>query len=192
MYQPYVRVSSGNVQTTLDSTERNPVGCLYSPPANMGSPLSTVGLGAQPVYKYVYYNSTTNPNPVAAPAPVYYTDESFSTVSGNAAEAFYTTSGACIAGYLMPNSTAVSGLTNTELNQSYCFIQVAGLLAGAYAPTTQTAAAQGNYIYGATTGNFASIVNSSIVGRVLGVQWTAIAASKCDVLVGGYQSFWGS
>lgn len=193
MYQPYVRISNGdNVLTTLDAAARNPVGCIYSPPAGMGLPLSTVGLGAQPVYKYVYYNSTTNPAPVAAPAPVYYTDESFTTVSGNAAEAFFTTSGACIAGYLMPNTTAISGLTAAQLNQSYCFIQVGGLLAGAYAPTTTTAAGQGNYIYGATTGNFTSIVNSSIVGRVLGVQWTAIASGKCDVLVGGYQSFWGS
>jgi len=193
MYQQYIRITSGNVQTTLDSVAKNPVGSIYSPPANLGAPLSTKGLGAQPVYKYVYYNSTSNPAPVAAPAPVYYTDESFTTISGNAAEAFYTTNGACIAGYLMPNTTALSTLTAAQLNQSYCFIQIGGLLVGAYAPTTVTAGAAGNVIAGLATGNWASVVNTTSAGyRALGVQWTAIASSACDVLVGGHTTFWGS
>jgi len=200
MYTPYIRISSGNnPYTTLDpgtASPRNTVGAIYSgPPAATSvatGASATKGYSAQPVLKYVLYLSTTNPTPSAYPAPVYYTDESFSTVSGNAAEAFYTTSGACVAGYLLPNSTAIASLTATQLNNSYCFIQVGGLLVGAAAPTTLTAAGVGNYIYGATTGNFTSIVNSSVVGRLLGVQWTAIASSACDVLVGGYTSFWGS
>lgn len=193
MYTPYVRISTGNPYTVLDSTARNPVGCIYSAPVNENLPLSTKGLGAQPVMKYLYYNSTSNPAPVAAPAPVYYTDESFTTVSGDAAEAFYTTNGACIAGYLLPNTTAISGLTNTQLNQSYVWVQIGGLLVGAYAPTTTTAAAPGNVIAGLAVGNWASVVNSSNTGqRGLGIQWTAIASSACDVLVAGAQTFWGS
>jgi len=193
MYQPYVRITSGNVQTTLDSVAKNPVGSIYSPPANLGAPLSTKGLGAQPVYKYVYYNSTANPAPVAAPAPVYYTDESFTTVSGNAAEAYFTTLGACIAGYIMPNTTALSTLTAAQLNQSYLFMQIGGLLVGAYAPTTTTAAAPGNAIVGSTTGNWASTVLTvaAVAGRSAGWQWTAIASSTCDVLLGA-DAFWGS
>jgi hypothetical protein len=194
MYTPYVRISSGNVKTTLDATAKNVVGSIYSPPANLNLPLSTVGLGAQPVYKYVYYNSTTNPTPVAASAPVYYTDESFTTVSGNAAEAFFTTDGACIAGYLQPNTTSLSTFTAAQLNQSYCFIQIGGLATGVYAPTTTTSAGVPNPIGGLTTGNWTSVVNTTLAAgsRLLGIQWTAIASSACDVLMGGIGMFWGS
>lgn len=193
MYTPYPRVTTGNVQTVLDAVAKNAIGSIWSPPANLGAPLSTKGLGAQPVYKYVYYNSTTNPTPVAAPAPVYYTDETFTTVTGNAAEAFITTGGASIAGYLMPNSTAISGLTAAQLNQSYVFIQIGGLLVGAYAPTVTTTPAAGNVIVGAATGNWASTVVavSAAASRQLGFQWTAIASAACDVLVDG-DCFWGS
>lgn len=191
--QPYVRVTTGNFQTTLDPAARNPLGCIYVPPVSATLVTTSKGYGAQAVVKYVYYNSTTNPAPVAAPAPVYYTDESFTTVSGNAAEALFTTNGACLAGYLLPNSTAVSGLTAAQLNQSYCFIQVGGLLVGAYAPTTVTAGAAGNIIAGLATGNWASIVNVTNAGnRELGIQWTAIASSACDVLVSGFGPYWGS
>jgi hypothetical protein len=201
MYTPYIRVSSGSFLTTLDpgtANPRNTVGCLYSPPpistAIATGTSATKGYSAQPVYKYVLYLSTTNPAPVAAPAPVYYTDESFSTVSGNAAEAFFTTAGACIAGYLGPNTTSISGLTAAQLNNSFAFIQVAGLLVGAYAPTTTTAAGVPNPIGGLTTGNWTSVVNTTLAAgsRLLGLQWTAIASSACDVLVSGYQAFWGS
>lgn len=204
MYTPYVRISSGNVQTTLDTSARNTLGAIYSPPPSSTAVFSTTatsstaGYAAQPVFKYVYYNSTTNPAPVAAPAPVYYTDESFTQVSGNAAEAYFTTVGACVAGYLMPNTTAYSGLTATILNQSYCWIQIGGLLQGAYGTFASGTPGQGNVIYGATTGNWAQIVNNAStasaanVSRVLAVQWTAVANSLCDVLVNGDSTFWGS
>lgn len=200
-YLPYARVSSGNVQTTLDSSAKNTLGGLYAVPApfpttavfSTTSGSSTSGYGAPPIFKYVYYNSTTNPTPVAAPAPVYYTDESFTTVSGNAAEAYFTTQGACVAGYLMPNTTAYSGLTSTILNQSYCWIQVAGFLSGAYNPTTSTNPGQGSLITGLTTGNWASqVINTATALKVLALQWTAIANSVCDVVVNGDTTFWGS
>jgi len=200
-YNSYPRVSSGSFFTTLDpgtANPRNTVGSIWSPPpaptsiATGTSP--TKGYSAQPVVKYVLYLSTTNPAPVAAPAPVYYTDESFSTVSGNAAEAFFTTAGACIAGYLMPNTTSISGLTAAQLNNSFCFIQIGGLLVGAYAPTTTTSAGVPNPIAGLTTGNWTSVVNTTLAAgsTLLGRQWTAIASSACDVMVGPNATFWGS
>lgn len=199
MYTPYPRVTTGNVQTTLDSSPKNTLGCVWSPPPSANQVFSTTagsstpGFGAQPVFKYVYYNSTTNPTPVAAPAPVYYTDESFTQVSGNAAEAYFTTMGACVAGYLMPNTTAISGLTAAQLNQSYCWIQVAGFLAGAYAPTTSTNPGQGSSILGLTTGNWASqVINTATAQKVLALQWTAIANNACDILIAGDTTFWGS
>ncbi len=201
MYMPYARFN--NPSTQIDASAKNPLGAIYCPawgntPAGaVFSPTegsSTAGYGAPGVFKYVYYNSTSNPAPVAAPAPVYYTDESFTQISGNAAEAYFTTGGACVAGYLMPNTTAYSGLTAADLNQSYVWIQVAGFLSGAYAPTTLTGAGQGSVIYGSAAGNFASTVNTTLAAsaRTLGIQWTAVASGVCDVLVGGAQVFWGS
>ena len=202
MYTPYIRITTGNVQTVLDNVAKNPVGCIYSPPAPQGAPLSTKGLGAQPVYKYVYYNSTSNPAPVAAPAPVYYTDETFTTVTGNAAEAYSAgvgIVGTAIAGYWMPNTTAIPTLSNVtsastqQVNQSYGFIQIAGLLSGAWAPTTATGPGIGSFITGSVAGVWASTVNNTIIaGRQLGIQFNAIAGGVCDVLVAGYQTFWGS
>lgn len=206
MYLPYARVSSGNVQTTLDSVARNTVGAIYSPPPPSTSLFSTTagsstpGYGAQPVYKYVYFYDAAalTGTMQAAPAPVYYIDESFTTVTGNAADAYFTTGGACIAGYLMPNTTALgSSLTGAQwylqLSQSYCFMQIGGFLKGALAPTTLTNAGQGNFIVGAATGSWTSIVinNAGANQRQLGVQWTAIAGGVCDVLVQG-DMFWGS
>lgn len=194
MYTPYVRITTGNIFTQLDSAAKNPLGCIYSPPASQAGPTTAKGYGAQPVLKYVYYNSTTNPAPVAAPAPVYYTDESFTTVSGNAAEAFVTTGGLYIAGYWLPNTTSIASLannttgTNTQVNQSYGWIQIGGLLVGAWGPTASGAV--GAAITGLTTGNWAS-TGAANAQRQLGYQLTAVASSVCDVLVSG-DVFWGS
>jgi hypothetical protein len=99
----------------------------------------------------------------------------------------------------MPNATALgTNMTGAQwygqLSQSYCWIQVAGFLSGALAPTTQTAAGIGNAIAGLTTGSWASVVATTVPasGRLLGVQMSSISNSACDVLVGGATTFWGS
>jgi hypothetical protein len=197
LYGAYQRITTGNVQTTVDSSTlplngppRQPLGTIYSPPISVA--LATPhGAGAPPVYKYVQYQSTANPAVVAAPAPVYYTDETFTIVSGVFSESL-TASAASVAGYLMPNSTALSTLTAATLNGNWVWIQIAGFLAGAYAPTS--GGAVGSTIQG-LTGNWTSIAvgaGTAPVNRVLGIQLTAIASSACDVLVSGYQTFWGS
>ena len=203
---PYPRISSGNIQTTLDSTARNTPGSIFTNPPSASSLFSTTagsstpGYGAQGVFKYVYFYDAAalTGSMQAAPAPVYYIDESFTTVTGNAADAYFTTGGACIAGYLMPNTTAL-GTSYTaaqwylQLSQSYCFIQIGGFLKGALAPSTTTNAAPGALITGINTGSWTSqTTNPATPYRVLGVQWTAIANSVCDVLVGGQSTFWGS
>lgn len=194
MYTPYVRISNGNnPYTTLDATARNPLGSIYAAPVNEGLAVTTKGYGAQPVIKYVYYNSTTNPTPVAFPAPVYWTDESFTTVSGNAAEAFTTTGLVAVAGYLLPNTASISGLTAAQLNQSYCFIQIGGLLVGGYAPGST---AIGDTIIGIASGNFVAArlgAGTAATSRPFGTALTAIASGVADILLGGsYSTFWGS
>lgn len=198
MYTPYVRFS--NFFTQLDSTAKNTLGAIYSPPAN---PTGVVGAGygAQPVYKYVFYNSTINPAPEIAPAPVYWADETFTVVTGQATEAYVpagaavSPNGASIAGYLGPNTVGFAGLTAATLNQSYCWIQVGGFLGGAFEPTTQTSTTFANPIYGLGSGAWTSGVNTSVPNNVrpIGSIWSIPANGVVDVLVAGNSSvFWGS
>lgn len=198
MYLPYARYANNGFLTQLDSTAKNTLGQIYSPPAN---PTGVVGpgYGAQPVYKYVYYNSTLNPNPVSAPAPVYWVDETFTVVTGAAEEAYApvaaSANGASAAGYLGVNTTSYSGLTNSILNQSYLWIQVGGWLGGAFEPSTQTNVTFANPIYGLGSGNFTSAINTTMANssRAFGVLWSEISGGVCDVLVGGFPGvFWGS
>jgi hypothetical protein len=209
MYTPYARFAYP--QTQLDPSAKNTPGSVYSPPPGTYTSYtsgptfsttagnSTPGFGAPGVFKYVYFydaNALTG-TMQAAPAPVYWIDESYTTVTGNAANAWVTTGGAMVAGYLMPNTTAL-GSSNTgaqwylQLSQSYCWIQIGGLLPSAYGPTT--GGAVGDYIIGLTTGSWASsgVTTISASSRVLGYQLTAVASSLCDVLVGGLTTFWGS
>jgi hypothetical protein len=198
MYTPYVRYSG--FLTQLDSTAKNNLGALYSPPPIAGVTVGAAGAGygAQPVYKYVYYNSAINPAPVVAPAPVYWLDETFTSVTGAAEEAYApitSANGAAAAGYLGPNTVGYSGLTAALLNQSYCWIQVGGFLGGAFEPSTVTSSTFANPIYGLGSGNWTSAVNTTMANssRAFGVIWSAIAGGVCDVLVGGFPGiFWGS
>ena len=213
-YLPYARVTTGNPQTTLDATAKNPVGSLWAPPTpyNNGTfsttvSTSTAGLGAPPVFKYVYFYDASALTGTAqvGPAPVYWIDESFTTVTAVPADAYsFATAGVSVAGYWMPNTTAL-GTSNTaaqwylQFVQAYGWIQIGGFLPGAQAPTTTTNAAIGADITG--LGNSATAWGSTTANptapyRVLGVQWSAItgagSTAACDVLVGGMNSFWGS
>jgi hypothetical protein len=207
MYGPYPRFA--NPLTQLDAAAKNPLGFVYSPPwgsypnsavfsTTAGN--STKGYGAPPVFKYVYFYDSAALTGTAqvAPAPVYWIDESFTTVTPNAADAFFTTAGAMIAGYWMPNTTAL-GTSQTaaqwylQFVQSYGWIQIGGFLPGALGPSAGTAGV-GNYIYGAATGSWASTGGTTVAAnsRIAGMQLTAVASTVCDVLVNGLGTFWGS
>ena len=191
----YARFS--NFQTQLDNSATNELGGIWAPPANATGVVGA-GYGASPIYKYVYYNSTLNPAPVSAPAPVYWADETFTVVTGAAEEAYAPIApaeGAAAAGYLGLNTTSYSGLTNTILNQSYCWIQIGGFLGGAFEPSTQTSTQFGNPIYGLGSGNWTSAVNTTVANssRALGAIWSSPSNGVCDVLVGGFPGvYWGS
>lgn len=190
MYSNYVRVTTGALNTVLDVNPANAVGTLYSPPINQAGVTTAAGYAAQPVVKYLQYKSTSLPTPVAGAAPVYYTDASFTTVSGNAAEGFVTAGGLFVAGYLLVNTTSVSTLTAAILQLSYVWVQVGGYLPNAWAPTTTPGV--GNVITGLATGNWASAgLAAATPLRTIGYQLTAAASSLCTVLVEG-SSFWGS
>lgn len=140
--------------------------------------------GAPAIYVLVKYSSTAQPAPVAGPAPVYWTDNTFTTVSGVESEGVAGL--ASTAGYLMPNTTDYSGLTAAMLQGATVLIQVAGYLKGAYGPTSGggvgnlIAPTAGNWV---TTGVAVSGTTGGISGRAFGNQLTAIASGLCDVLV---------
>lgn len=188
MYTPYVRITSGNVYTVLDSVAKNPLGTVYSPPVVQSLPTTTNGIAAPPVYKYVQYNSTSNPAVVANPAPVFYTDQTFTTVTGVQSEGLGLN---FIAGYLLPNSTAISGFTAALLNTSYVWIQIGGFLAGAIVPGST---AVGDAIFGAagnwTAGRIAA--NSAITNKIYGFATSAVSGGLSNLQLGPVGCFWGS
>jgi len=168
----YAVVNSGNIYTNIDSyiasassTQQviqqnqppypngayNQLGIAYLAPPNPAVLSTTKGQGAPVVVRYVRYNSTANPAVVAGPAPVYWTDETFTTVSGVFTEGIPNSTGSSnmLAGFLAPNTTSYSGLTNTILNGNYVFIVVAGFVSQAWL----TAGAVGGTVYG-TAGNW--------------------------------------
>lgn len=166
----------------------NPPGTLWTAPAPSQSSTvlaSSAGYGSFTTYKYVRYNSTANPAMVAGPAPVYYTDETFTVVSGVFTEGMVSSTGSAnsIAGFLLPNTGSVagvglgSGVSATLLNGNFVWIAVAGFVPKCYL----AAGAQSNSIMGAA-GNFTVAVTTG-VNRPCGVIWGAVSSSIGDVLV---------
>lgn len=139
--------------------------------------------GCPAIYMLVQYASTAKPAPVAGPAPVYWTDNTFTTVTGVFTEALLAANG--VAGYLMPNTTDITGLTAAMLQGAQVLIQVGGYLKAAWGPTAGTPGA-GNAITG-STGNFTSTATAAgtapVNGVLLGIQMTAIGSGLCDILV---------
>jgi hypothetical protein len=145
--------------------------------------------GSPAIYQLVKYLSTSalttaNLTTAGAPAPVYWTDNTFTTVTAISTEAFATAPLAFPAGYLMLNTVSLPTLTAAMVLGAQLLIQVAGYLKGAYAPTAGTNGI-GSWIEGAagtflTTGIAAG---SSPTYQPFGRQLTAIASGLCDVLV---------
>lgn len=198
----YPVISTGNLYTAIDTYQPSasstqqviqqtyppyPNGAYNLPGQAYLAPVSTFGLlgqkgqGAPLVVRYVRYNSTANPALVAAPAPVYWTDETMTTVSGAGSEAAFGI--ASLAGWLLPNTTSVSGLTAAGLNGNWCFIAVSGFIPGAISITS---AAAGGVLIGNTGANFTpatiapgTAITTPSFARVL----TAVSGGLSDILV---------
>jgi hypothetical protein len=145
--------------------------------------------GFPPIVKYVRYNSTANPAIGAAPAVVYYTDETGTNVSGVSTEANGGVAAGSInmaAGVLLYN-TATSGLTGaasaTALNGNYCWIQVGGL-----SPAVKTVTGLVGSTLIAAAGNFTvanQAAGTNAYPYFLGTQMSVFnaTASTADILV---------
>ncbi len=193
---PLIQIDSGKVQTQVWNQSLSQIqvysaigeiqipGQRYATLAP-GSVTAANPFGAPAILMLVNYLSTGNPAPAAAPAPVYWTDNTYSTVTGVESESLLGLNG--IAGYLQPNTTAMPSLTATTLNgtatkPSQVFIQVAGLCINAVSPAAIVA---GDWIIGAA-GNFTPgrVAQGTAPGyRTFGFAATAVVAGLCNIML---------
>lgn len=146
------------------------------------------GQGAPVILRYVRYNSTANPNIGAAPGPVYWTDETFTTVSGVSTESVGGVN--MVAGCLLINTTNYPGsLTGaqlaTALNGNMCWIVVGGFVSGVTSPASVVA---GDTLIGAAT-NFtlARIAQgTALTNTQFARAMSAVASNVADMLIGGF------
>ena len=122
-------------------------------PSASGS-LNSNGWGAPLIVRYVRYNSTTNAAWLAYPAPVYWTDETYTTVTGTLSEALGANLNA-LAGWALVNTTAYPGSKTgaqlaTLVNGNFIFIATKGFVPAA---AVVALTAVGDAIIGAA-GNF--------------------------------------
>jgi hypothetical protein len=190
VFTGYSRISTGgNPFTTVDTRDTtkpnngalNGLGDLYFIPPNSALPPGNGG-GAGLLIKYCRYNSTANPAVVGGPAPVYYTDQTFQTVSGVSTEGFAGINS--VAGLLLPNSVSISGLTATLLNGNFVWVAVNGWVPGAIAPASTVA---GDAII-AAAGNFTPArvaANTAPTNKLIGWATSAVAAGLCNILLAG-------
>ncbi len=171
-----------------------PPGSVYFIPAaaqNTNTLISTAGVGSGLWVKLVLYKSTSNPAVKTGPAPVYYTDATFTTVSGTFAEGVQASKSISAAGWLLPNAGTVAGIgagstafTATILNNggngSWVYIGLAGFIPSCYlaaGAASNRVYASGDFVTtgvaidGATTysdfyfiGNVMQTVSSNIAG----------------------------
>jgi len=183
-------ITTGNVRTTIDPYTgssfaaypepfgaKNPLGSAYYD--NQGSTTNPYGTGTK--YRYVRYNSTSNPalTSVTGPFVVYWTDATFTTVTPVSSEALTATVN-LPAGLAMPNLTSLPSLTAAQLNGNYIWIAVGGYVPGAY--FANYAAAIGTGFIGTAT-NFTPAVVSAVTQRVIGFTTTAAATNLANVFL---------
>jgi hypothetical protein len=191
----YIASPSSTQQTIASQAQPFPngaynlLGQAYLAPVIPGLLSGVNGQGAPLVMRYVRYNSTANPNCLAAPAVVYWTDETFTTVSGVFSEGNPAATGNLnsLAGVLLVNTTAYPGsLTGaqlaTALNGNYVWIATSGFVKGVAVPA---ATAIGDALVG-VSGNFLAARIASGTAptskRILQAL-TAVAATVADCLV---------
>jgi hypothetical protein len=178
----------GNVYGVVDTVALNPVGSLWMIPAASvqgGLTLPTThGYGSFLTVKYLQYKSTANPAMVTGPAPVYYTDETFSTVTGRYSEGNPASTGevCSVAGWLLPNTGTVTGIglgtgvSAALLNGNYVFVAVEGFVPSAYILDNTNLNAAGQGIMGEAASDFGATLVTT-VNRVIGYTWSAPSGS---------------
>jgi hypothetical protein len=157
----------------------------------LGGITATNPSGSPAVYILCQYLSTSattlaNWTTAGAPAPVYWTDQTYTTVSGVKTEGWTASSSNFndLAGYWMPNTVSLPNATLAQLLGGWGLVQVMGPIFGAYGPTLGTAGV-GNPITGGA-GVFQStgvVAATGTAYATFGLQVTAISSGLCNVFV---------
>jgi hypothetical protein len=191
----------------------NPPGSLWfmQAPAQAGTALgivsgaaSSAGYGSGLWVKYVLYRSTGNPAMVTGPAPVYWADESFTTVTGKYTEGLPTASNSVsAAGWLLPNTGTVAGvglgttlmsatilnngghLSSTYVGGSWVFIGIQGWIPSCYL----AAGSIGQRVYASgdfsTTGVASDGASTYSDFNLMGTIVSTVSSNIADVLAYG-------
>ena len=190
----YPMIDTGNPFTVIDTYNaaqynngaRCPLGTTVTIPLPQAALASAAGRGAYLTCKYVRYNSTANPTAVTGPAPVFFTDETLTTVTGVSTEALASNALNFCAGWLLPSTSATYSLgtafTAAALNGNYVWIGLRGFIPAAISATSVGA---GDLIIPAT-GNFTvargqagTTANNSI--NPLAIALTGISSLLSDI-----------
>jgi len=157
-----------------------------------GYPSASNPAGSPAVYVQAKYLATSalslaNWQAANAPAPVYWTDNTFTTVTGITTEALGgTTLGLNFpAGFMMVNYASAPKLTLAQLLGGYVLVQVAGYLKGAYISGTSAPGIGSSIIPVAGTLSANSLAaGTAPTYRPFGRQLTALVSTNyCDVMV---------
>jgi hypothetical protein len=170
----------------------NPLGSLYFLGAGEGglqsnqylSATASHGAGSGLWVKYVLFKSTDTTAVKTGPAPVYWTDETYTQVTDLQSEALYAGANS-VAGWLLPNSTATTAFTMTALRNgglgSYVFIGLQGFIAGCFvAASTATGDTQVGGTAAWTPIRVAA--GTAPTSQPLGYALTAVATLLSDVV----------
>jgi len=184
------QISTGNFRTTIDPYnanlagsyplpygQKNPLGAAYyDATGSLSNPFGVPGK-----YRYVRYNSTSNPalTGVTGPFIVYWTDATFTTVTPVSSESLTGTVN-IPAGLAMPNLTSLPNLTAAQLNGNFIWIAVGGYVPGAYMGAY--AAAIGTPFAGTATAFLPAVV-AAVTTFTMGWTTTAAASNLANVLV---------
>lgn len=157
-----------------------PLGSIYQAPLNPAATTQN-GIGSNRYLKYVRYNPTVTQAIKNGPGLVYWKDETLTTVTPLYSEAFMGING--IAGWLLYNTTTVTGATAAQINGNFCWIHVGGFLSGAW--TTNSGAA-GSAVIGAASTAFATAAvaaSTAPTNTVAGWQQAAAVSNLVDIYV---------
>jgi hypothetical protein len=180
------------VSTVQNNGALNPLGSLYFLGAGEGGLQSnqyltastSKGSGSGLWVKYVLFKSTDTTAVKAGPAPVYWTDETYTQVTDLQSESQLADANS-IAGWLLPNTTAlgttaftISVLRNSG-NGSFVFIGLSGYIGGAYVAS----ASQGQGLVGSATAWTPTgvAVNTAPTNKLLGWVIGTVTSNLADV-----------
>lgn len=142
--------------------------------------------GSPAIYQLVKFLATSalttaNLTTFGGPVPVYWTDNTFSTVTAISTEGLALN---FAAGFMSLNIIDVPSLTAAQVLGAQLLVQVGGYLKGAFANGAGTAGV-GNWIVPvAGTGTTTGVAQGTAPGyRPFGVQMTALASGLCDTMV---------